>query len=99
MARWDVSTRTGPLGWSGRPRHGCHEDSVLTSSPLAERKAYVVSDTTGEGLEVENLVVRYGGHTAVNGISLSAPAGRVTGLIGPNGAGKTSTFNACTGLL
>jgi len=36
---------------------------------------------------------------AVDGVSLLAPMGRVTGLIGPNGAGKTTTFNACSGLL
>jgi len=50
------------------------------------------------GLAVDQLTVRYGGLTAVDGISLHAPAGRLTGLIGPNGAGKTSTFNALTGL-
>jgi ABC-type branched-subunit amino acid transport system ATPase component len=51
------------------------------------------------GLVVEDVVVRYGGHVAVNGMSLSAPRGRITGLIGPNGAGKTTTFNVCSGLL
>jgi ABC-type branched-subunit amino acid transport system ATPase component len=51
------------------------------------------------GLVVENLVVKYGGHTAVNKISLTAPPGGLIGLIGPNGAGKTTTFNACTGLV
>jgi ABC-type branched-subunit amino acid transport system ATPase component len=51
------------------------------------------------GLVVEEVVVRYGGHVAVNGMSLSAPRGRITGLIGPNGAGKTTTFNVCSGLL
>jgi len=51
------------------------------------------------GLEVEGLTVRFGGHVAVNGLSFSAPRGRITGLIGPNGAGKTTTFNACSGLL
>jgi len=53
----------------------------------------------GDGLVVDDLIVRYGGHTAVNRIGLAAPLGRITGLIGPNGAGKTTTFNACTGLL
>src|SRR5215210_5630637 len=52
----------------------------------------------GSGLQVEDLRVRYGGLVAVDGISLEAPAGRITGLIGPNGAGKTTTFNACSGL-
>ena len=52
-----------------------------------------------DGLRVTDLSVTYGGHHAVDGLTLHAPPGRVTGLIGPNGAGKTSSFNAITGLL
>ena len=51
------------------------------------------------GVEVEDLTVRYGGKTAVDGLSLVAPLGRITGLIGPNGAGKTTTFGAVSGLV
>ena len=51
-----------------------------------------------DGLRLEGITVRFGGHVAVNGLSLAAPLGRLTGLIGPNGAGKTTTFNACSGL-
>jgi len=50
-------------------------------------------------LEVSHVTFRYGGLTAVNGVTIPAEAGRVTSLIGPNGAGKTTLFNCLTGLL
>ncbi|MEO8385222.1 MAG: ABC transporter ATP-binding protein [Betaproteobacteria bacterium] len=49
-------------------------------------------------LQLENVTVRFGGVTAVNGLSLSITANEVTGLVGPNGAGKTTLFNAISGL-
>jgi ABC-type branched-subunit amino acid transport system ATPase component/branched-subunit amino acid ABC-type transport system permease component len=52
-----------------------------------------------QGLAVRDLSVRFGGVHAVNGVSLKAPVGKITGLIGPNGAGKTTIFNACSGLV
>lgn len=51
------------------------------------------------GLEVRDLSVRFGGHLAVGGVSLTVEPGHVSGLIGPNGAGKTTTFNAVCGVI
>lgn len=49
-------------------------------------------------LEVDHVVVQFGGVTAVNEAVFEAESGVVTGLIGPNGAGKTTCFNVITGL-
>ncbi|WP_235738599.1 ABC transporter ATP-binding protein [Nocardioides alcanivorans] len=49
-------------------------------------------------LEVNDVVVRFGGVTAVNQAGFTADERRITGLIGPNGAGKTTCFNVITGL-
>jgi branched-chain amino acid transport system ATP-binding protein len=48
-------------------------------------------------LQVDGLVVRYGGVTAVDGMDLSVPGGVVHGLIGPNGAGKSTAVHAMSG--
>ncbi|MFL6621872.1 MAG: ABC transporter ATP-binding protein [Sulfurifustis sp.] len=52
---------------------------------------------TGTLLSVENLTMRFGGLTAVDGLSFAASEGAVTAIIGPNGAGKTTVFNCLTG--
>jgi branched-chain amino acid transport system ATP-binding protein len=50
-------------------------------------------------LEIKNLVVNYGAITALHGVSLSVPNGKIVTLIGANGAGKTTTLKTVSGLL
>ena len=49
-------------------------------------------------IEIENLTVRYGGVTSLDGMSLVFEQG-TCGLIGPNGAGKTTFFNVLSGFV
>jgi branched-chain amino acid transport system ATP-binding protein len=49
-----------------------------------------MSQSAAPALRVEELTVRYGGITAVNGISLEVGVGEAVAVIGSNGAGKTS---------
>ena len=48
--------------------------------------------------EVAGLTKRFGDVVAVDELSFTAPAGRVTAILGPNGAGKTTTFRMLLGL-
>lgn len=49
-------------------------------------------------LETHDVLMQFGGITAVDRASLAVEAGHIHGLIGPNGAGKTTTFNIISGL-
>jgi ABC-2 type transport system ATP-binding protein len=56
-------------------------------------------DAGAPTIEAANLRKRFDGHTALDGISVSAAAGEVVGLLGPNGAGKTTTLSILAGIL
>ena len=49
-------------------------------------------------LRLSDITVRFGGITALDGLSLDAQAGEVLGIIGPNGAGKTTLFDVIAGV-
>ena len=54
---------------------------------------------TVAGLSVRDVVVSFGGITALDGVSVDVSAGQVLGVIGPNGAGKTTLFNVICGFV
>ena len=56
-----------------------------------------LTDPAVPAVEIGGLVKRYGQLAAVDGLSLSAARGAVTGILGPNGAGKTTTVEICEG--
>ena len=49
-------------------------------------------------LTVENVVMRFGGVTAIKGVSFDIRRGEIRAIIGPNGAGKTSMLNVINGV-
>jgi ABC-2 type transport system ATP-binding protein len=73
----------------------------------AHERSVAALETTSEGLqagkppaaaiEINNLVVRYGRHLAVDSLTMRVPVGAIFGFLGPNGAGKTTTIKTMLG--
>ena len=80
---------TAPQGVSGQ---------LVDLSDLIRTKVAVALGEEISVIEIEDLVVTFGGVSAVNNLTeiLDAP---VTGLIGPNGAGKTTLLNVLSGFV
>jgi branched-chain amino acid transport system ATP-binding protein len=64
------------------------------AAPSAIGNTRRIGDTL---LSVENVVMRFGGVTAIKGVSFDIKKGEVRAIIGPNGAGKTSMLNVING--
>ena len=58
-----------------------------------------VANGTAPLLEVRDITKRYGGLTAVDGVSFDVAPGTITAIIGPNGAGKSTCFNLISGFV
>ncbi|MFB9720877.1 ABC transporter ATP-binding protein [Planobispora longispora] len=71
---------------------------MLDNGKRAERTESPASPDRKPAIEISDLVKVYGGHRAVNGLSLDVAPGEVFGLLGPNGAGKTTTVECLVGL-
>lgn len=73
------------LSWGGGPSRQSG-DMTSTGTPKAA------------AIRTIGLTKRYGGRTAVDDLSFSVVAGRVTGFLGPDGAGKSTTMRLELGL-
>jgi branched-chain amino acid transport system ATP-binding protein len=63
----------------------------------AARAPAPAAPTAPVALEAVGVTKRYGGVTAVDGVSFQLADGELLGIIGPNGAGKTTLFDVLTG--
>jgi branched-chain amino acid transport system ATP-binding protein len=75
---------------------------MMDGSPLASEMTAAMKIATparhGEVmLSVENVVMRFGGVTAIKNVSFDVKKGEIRAIIGPNGAGKTSMLNVING--
>jgi ABC-type branched-subunit amino acid transport system ATPase component/branched-subunit amino acid ABC-type transport system permease component len=86
----DDESTTGGAGGNTNPAEGrmpTHRPARAPAPPPAPPPA----------LTTRHLHARYGGFTALAGVDLEIPPGRITAVVGPNGAGKSTLFHCLAG--
>src|SRR5436305_3266864 len=73
----------------------------MTPSPDPSQTELAADNAPGGTLAIEThgLIKYFGQRKAVDGLTVSIPAGTIAGFVGPNGAGKTTTIRLLLGLV
>jgi ABC-type multidrug transport system fused ATPase/permease subunit len=90
-----------PGGHAGVAGAGRAERADAQAHRRRELSRWSNDRVAGDGcrpLVVDGVTLRFGGITALDGVSFTVAPGSIHALIGPNGAGKSSCFNVISGL-
>ena len=73
----------------------------MTPSPDPSQRELAAENAPGStpAIETHGLRKHFGQRKAVDGLTMSIPAGTIAGFVGPNGAGKTTTIRLLLGLV
>ena len=71
----------------------------MDAAPAGAPAARAAAGERPAVVELEGLTRRFGGLTAVDGLSFRVGRGELFGLVGPDGAGKTTTLRMLSGVL
>ena len=92
-----IYSPTGILGILDRYLGGAPHQAGLGAARAG--KIQSGGDAMSAVLQVSNIRKKFGGITAVDGVSFEVQEGEILGLIGPNGCGKSTLFNCILGQL
>lgn len=87
-----IARRLATFGQSPRPTAGNWTAALERSPALDTLRGGELPPRPTDVIETQNLTRRFGARTAVDGLTISVPRGKIVGFLGPNGAGKSTTL-------